>query len=58
MFELTMFRRKFRKELETEGNSNVEETVEKQFASWFKKHVSCYCRIFSKAFGLVEVVFT
>jgi len=57
MFELTMLRRKFRKQLEIEGIPNVEKIVEKQFASWFKKHVSCYCRIFSKAFGLVEVVF-
>jgi hypothetical protein len=43
MFELTILRRKFRKELEIEGIPNVEEIVEKQFASWFLKHVSCYC---------------
>jgi hypothetical protein len=58
MLDLTMSGRMYRKELEIEGNSNVEETIEKQFASWFHKHVSHYYRIFNKAMYLIEVVFT
>jgi hypothetical protein len=58
MFELTMLRRKYRNELESEGNPTIEVTLEKQFTSWFKKHVTCYCRIFNKALGLDEVVLT
>jgi len=30
------FHRLFRKELEDEGNADVEKTIEKQFASWFQ----------------------
>ena len=52
-----MLCRIYRKELETEGNPNVEETIVKQFASWFKKHVSYYSKILNKTFGFVEVVF-
>ncbi|CAN6222944.1 unnamed protein product [Urochloa humidicola] len=30
----------YRKELEKEGISDVEKTLEKQFSSWFKKHIA------------------
>lgn len=30
----------FRKELQNEGCCNVEKTLEKQFSSWFKKHIA------------------
>jgi len=39
MFELTITFRIYRKELEDEGCRDVEKTFEKQFSSWFKKHV-------------------
>jgi hypothetical protein len=35
-----MIHRLYRKELENEGIPDVEKTIEKQFSSWFKKHVS------------------
>ena len=40
MFELTIIFRIYKKELENEGCPNVQKTLEKQFSSWFKKHVS------------------
>jgi hypothetical protein len=40
MFELTIIFRIYKKELEDEGCPNVQKTLEKQFSSWFKKHVS------------------
>jgi len=39
MFELLTCRI-YKKELEDAGTPNVEKTLEKQFSSWFKKHVS------------------
>jgi hypothetical protein len=38
-----MLCRLYRKELENEGNQDIEKTIEKQFAIWFKNHVSCCC---------------
>jgi len=40
MFELTMVCRICRKEIVEKEILDVEKTLENQFSSWFKKHVS------------------
>ena len=56
-----MIHRLYRKELENEGIPDVGKTIEKQFSSWFKKHVSiqskvCFHAIFNCI--LVQSIFS
>lgn len=50
MFKFTMVCRIYRKELENDGIPDVQKALEKQFSSWFKKHVSFFS-LFSLNYG-------
>jgi hypothetical protein len=45
----------YKEELENEGTIDVEKTIEKQFSSWFKKHVSVK---FISSTSVIGLVFT
>jgi hypothetical protein len=45
----------YKEELENEGTVDVEKNIEKQFSSWFKKHVSFK---FISSTSVIGLVFT